>query len=91
MHNESHAARCRNRRLADILARMRHDGCGGQVGKAELLTGIEGTCSRPVRRIEGDAHVKACAAETNAVLQWPNLPGQALTVRDQSASRTIGC
>jgi len=42
MHNESHAARWRERTLADILARMRHDGCGGQAGKAELLTGIEG-------------------------------------------------
>ena len=51
MHNESHAARWRERTLADILARMRHDGCGGQAGKAELLTGIEGASSRPVRRI----------------------------------------
>jgi hypothetical protein len=34
-----------------VLARMRHDGCGGLVGKAELLTGIEGVSSRPVRRI----------------------------------------
>ena len=30
---------------------MRHDGCGGREAKAELLTGIEGVCSRPVRRI----------------------------------------
>ena len=37
--------------LADIIARMRHDGCGGRAGKAELLTGIEGVSSRPVRRI----------------------------------------
>jgi hypothetical protein len=35
----------------DIIARMRHDGCGGQAGKAELLTGIEGVWSLPVRRI----------------------------------------
>ena len=28
-----------------------HDGCGGRAGKAELLTGIEGVSSRPVRRI----------------------------------------
>jgi len=34
-----------------ILAKMRHDGCGGGAGKAELLTGIEGVSSRPVRRI----------------------------------------
>jgi hypothetical protein len=31
--------------------RMRHDSCGGIAGKAELLTGIEGASSRPVRRI----------------------------------------
>jgi hypothetical protein len=34
-----------------ILAKMRHDGCGGRAGKAELLSGIEGISSRPVRRI----------------------------------------
>jgi hypothetical protein len=51
MHNESHAARWRNRLLSDILKRMRHDGCGGLPGRAELLTGIEGASSRPVRRI----------------------------------------
>jgi hypothetical protein len=28
---------------------MRHDGRGGLAGKAELLTGIEGVSSRPVR------------------------------------------
>ena len=35
----------------DIIARMRHDGCARRAGKAELLTGIEGVSSRPVRRI----------------------------------------
>jgi hypothetical protein len=30
---------------------MRHDGCGGRAGSAELLTGIEGASSRPVRKI----------------------------------------
>jgi hypothetical protein len=37
--------------LRAILARMRHDGCGGLAGKTELLSGIEGVSSRPVRRI----------------------------------------
>jgi hypothetical protein len=37
--------------IRDIIARMRHDGCGGRAGKAELLTGIEGVSSRSVRRI----------------------------------------
>ena len=37
--------------VRDILDKMRHDGCGGLAGKAELLTGIEGVSSRPVRRV----------------------------------------
>jgi hypothetical protein len=50
MVNEAHA-RWRDRTLRAILARMRHADCGGRAGKAELLTGIEGVSSRPVRRI----------------------------------------
>jgi hypothetical protein len=50
MVNEAHARRW-DRSLRDIIARMRHDGCGGLAAKAELLTGIEGVSSRPVRRI----------------------------------------
>ena len=50
MVNEAHAPRS-DRAVRDILKRMRHDGCGGRPGKAELLTGIEGASSRPVRRI----------------------------------------
>ena len=50
MVNETHAP-WRDRTLADTLGRMRHDGCGGIAGKAELLTGIEGASNRPVRRI----------------------------------------
>jgi hypothetical protein len=30
---------------------MRHDGCGGRAGKAELMTGIDDASSRPVRKI----------------------------------------
>jgi hypothetical protein len=30
---------------------MRHDGCGGLPGQAELLTGIDGVSSRPARKI----------------------------------------
>jgi hypothetical protein len=37
--------------LREIIKRMRHDGCGGRAGKVELLTGIEGVTSRPVRRV----------------------------------------
>jgi hypothetical protein len=32
-------------------SRIRHEGCGGRAGKAELLTGIDGVSSWPVRRI----------------------------------------
>ena len=34
-----------------LLARMRHDGCGGIAGNAQLLTGIESASRRPVRKI----------------------------------------
>jgi hypothetical protein len=37
--------------LREIIARMRHDGCGGRAGQIELLTGIDGASSRPVRKI----------------------------------------
>ena len=39
-----------DRRIGDLMARMRHDGCGGRPHFAELLTGIPGA-SRPIRRI----------------------------------------
>jgi hypothetical protein len=39
-----------DRRIGDLLARMRHDGCCGRPAFAELVTGIPGA-SRPVRRI----------------------------------------
>ena len=51
MFSETHAAGQRDMLIRDILKRMRHDGCGGLPGRAELLTGIEGASSRPVRRI----------------------------------------
>jgi hypothetical protein len=46
MVDEAHA-RWRDRSLRAILARMRHDGCGGLAGKAELLSGIEGVRGSP--------------------------------------------
>jgi hypothetical protein len=49
MISETHMAKC-VLLIRDILERARHDGCGGRAGKAELLTGIDGS-SRPVRRI----------------------------------------
>jgi hypothetical protein len=52
MLNEAHTTgRRRERPLRALLARMRHDGCGGRAGEAVLLTGIEGASSRPVRKI----------------------------------------
>ena len=50
MVNESHA-KWRDRTLRTILAKMRRDGCGGLAGKAELMSGVDGASSRPVRRI----------------------------------------
>jgi len=41
----------RSMRLRVLLARVRHEGCGGRALKAELLTGTEGASSRPVRPI----------------------------------------
>jgi hypothetical protein len=52
MLNESHMTEGqRGMVLRVLLSRMRHDGCGGRAGRAELLTGFEGASSRPVRRI----------------------------------------
>ena len=50
MVNQVHSAQA-YMAVRAILDRMRHDGCGGRAGKAELLTGIEGVSSRPVRKI----------------------------------------
>jgi hypothetical protein len=50
MLSETHSAQ-RDMLIRDIIARMRHDGCGGREGKVELLTGVEGASSRPARRI----------------------------------------
>jgi hypothetical protein len=50
MVNQAHM-RWDNLPIRDIIAKMRHDGCGGRAGRAELLTGIEGASSRPVRKI----------------------------------------
>ena len=44
--NQVHSAQ-RAMLIRDIIDKMRHDGCGGRAGKAELLTGIEGVSSRP--------------------------------------------
>ena len=48
---EVHCARSPIMPIRAILAKMRHDGCGGRGGKAELLTGIEGVGGWAVRRI----------------------------------------
>jgi hypothetical protein len=50
MLSETHAPRS-DLPIREIIKRMRHDGCGGRPGRVELLTGIEGASSRPVRRI----------------------------------------
>jgi hypothetical protein len=50
MLNEAHVL-AGNMTIREIIKRIRHDSCGGQAGRVELLTGIEGASSRPVRRI----------------------------------------
>jgi hypothetical protein len=50
MFSETHAAQS-GMRLRDIIAKLRHDGCGGRAGRVELLIGIEGASSRPLRKI----------------------------------------
>ena len=50
MFNEVHSAQ-RAMLIRDMLDKMWHDDCGGRAGKAELLSGIEGVSSRPVRKI----------------------------------------
>jgi hypothetical protein len=47
---DAHAPGFGDMLIRDIIDRMRHDGCGGRAGRAELLTGIDGS-SRPVRKI----------------------------------------
>jgi hypothetical protein len=50
MVNEAYT-RQRDMPIRDILARMRHEDCGGRAGKVELITGIEGASTRRVRKI----------------------------------------
>jgi hypothetical protein len=50
MLNEAHSPQG-DMLIRDLIAKMRHDGCGGRAGRMELLTGIEGASSRPVRCI----------------------------------------
>ena len=52
MLNEAHMTEHqRGMTLRVLLSRMRHDGCGGLPGRVELVTGIDGVSSQPVRRI----------------------------------------
>ena len=49
MLNEAHTAQRGMRILGDIIAKMRHDGCGGGAGRVALLTGIVAAISRCTR------------------------------------------
>jgi hypothetical protein len=52
MLNEAYTSdRRRQMALSLFLARLKHEGCGGLPGRAELVTGIGGASSGPVRRI----------------------------------------
>jgi hypothetical protein len=37
--------------IGEIIGEVNHAGCGGRAARAELLTGIDGVSSQPVRRI----------------------------------------
>jgi hypothetical protein len=37
--------------LRVLLSRIRYEDCGGRAGRVELLSGIDGVSSWPVRRI----------------------------------------
>jgi hypothetical protein len=50
MFNAAHSAQ-RGMLIRDIIVKLLHDGCGGRTGRAELLSGIEGVSTRPVRKI----------------------------------------
>ena len=50
MLSETHTPQ-RDLPIRAIITKMRHDGCGGRPCGVELLTGIEGASSRPVRKI----------------------------------------
>jgi hypothetical protein len=43
--------RNRNILLCVLISRISHGSCGGRVGRAELLSGIDDVSGRPVRRI----------------------------------------
>lgn len=64
MLNETHTPQ-RHLPMHEIIRRMRHAGCGGAADGVELLTGIEGTSSRPVRRIV------LPAGDGPSVIGWP--------------------
>jgi hypothetical protein len=52
MINEARATSAqRDMLLRDLLARARHEGCGGRVTRTELLSDSEGVSSRPARQI----------------------------------------
>jgi hypothetical protein len=73
--------------LADILRRMRHGGCGGLAGKAELLTGIDGVSSRPVQRIGATERAPRCASPSHSMRK--NHDGKAAN-GSVSASAALG-
>ena len=63
--DEVHSAQ-RAMLIRDIIEKMRHERCGGRAGKAELLSGVEGVSSRPVR--EGPTAIFCWLPHTS----WPS-------------------
>jgi hypothetical protein len=49
--NEVHLPHWHDATLREIVARIHHEGCGGRPKLVELVTGIGGASSMPVRKI----------------------------------------
>jgi hypothetical protein len=69
MFSEVHSAQ-RGMRIRDILDKMGHNGCGGRAGKEELITGVEGVNSRPVRRIVLREGGRSAGAQWTHAVRW---------------------
>jgi ribosomal protein S27E len=93
MINEVHFARP-NMPVRAILAKMRHDGCGGRAGKAELLTGIEGVSSRRCagsccRRDDSSLRLRHRAKKELGTKQFPRLYDAIVTICFANCARGL--
>jgi hypothetical protein len=62
-----------DRPTRDLIAQMRHNSRGGRAARAELLTGIDGVSSPPVRRIVGSSSADFAACSGIRLRRLPYL------------------